>query len=238
MNRNEDDGVSSPSRDAGSERLVSEGKETKEDEQHVADERKSEDDNTARVERRRHMNMIHSRRKRQRRKIEVEVLKEQVETLSRQNTRLRTENQILEQAVAQARQLGELFDQQRQLNDQQGDKKPAAVRADSSMQGRSNATFGISSPAQLLQNEQLLQNLLNVNRLSASVSQGAPFLPQLGVGLEQHASAEHRIPPHNSQQQLTNAPPQPQVRLDLATLLELTLKEKGKKAENAKPSPK
>ena len=219
------------------------GQDPRDNSQQRIDGDEEEEDSVARIERRRHMNMIHSRRKRQRRKIEVEVLKEQVASLSLQNARLRSENQILEQAVVQAHNIAELVDKQSQLNEQQphqgGDQKLPAISpgTEQTVFGSGNSPFALQAPPQ----QQLLMEPSTLTAPTSAAAaaatgawnQGSVFLPPVGLtasmGFPFVAHPQDYRTMNHQQQQLSA-----QQQINLAQLLEQMQQQLRRDDQNAK----
>ena len=131
-----------------------------------------------RVERRRRMNMIHSRRKRQRRKIEVEVLKEQVDLLTSNNIRLRSENQQLEAMLAQVQQMLGTNPQQMLSQDTAAAVQPL-VMGQSAVVAPPNMMPQQSLAGALQSNQLALQQILQYQLLSTLLAQQMGNQPTL-----------------------------------------------------------
>lgn len=121
-----------------------------------------------RVKRRRRMNMIHSRRKRERRKIEVEVLKEQVAVLTSKNDRLRSQNQELEVLLSQVHQIVGTNAQQQLLPPQQPQQ---AAMAQPLVMGQPAIAPMLPPNAAFQQHQLALQQILQYQLLSSLLAQ-------------------------------------------------------------------
>ena len=151
-----------------------------------------------RIRRRREQNTIHSRRKRERQKIEVEVLREQCAGLSARNLNLFHENKRLQRLLELGQQAVEQHDRQYGPNDPQGQTGGTAL-ADGSAQQPNQQHFMSQQPhGQLhldpvaLQTMQLLMQQQQRQQPPASTDQLGSFFP----GVQQHQQPQpHHLPP-------------------------------------------